>query len=40
MLSLVLTPGQHGDSPQFRRVLSHIRVPGTGRDVPAPDLTA
>jgi transposase len=43
VLSLVLTPGQYGDSPQFRRVLKGIRVPrlGPGRPRTRPDsLTA
>jgi transposase len=43
VLSLVLTPGQYGDSPQFRRVLKAIRVPrlGPGRPRTRPDsLTA
>ena len=43
MLSLVLTPGQYGDSPQFRQVLGAIRVPrlGPGRPRTRPDsLTA
>ncbi len=43
MLSLVLTPGQYGDTPQFRRVLGTIRVPrlGPGRPRTRPDsLTA
>ncbi|MEU6729797.1 IS5 family transposase, partial [Nonomuraea wenchangensis] len=30
VLSLVLTPGQYGDSPQFRRLLGSIRVPRLG----------
>lgn len=42
MLSLVLTPGQYGDSPQFRRVLDTIRVPrpGPGRPRTRPDSLA
>ncbi|WP_414626028.1 IS5 family transposase [Microbispora rosea] len=38
-LSLVLTPGQHGDSPQFQAVLEKISVPrlGPGRPRGRPD---
>ena len=34
MLALVLTGGQHGDSPQLITVLERIRVPRTGRGRP------
>lgn len=34
MLSLVVTAGQRGDSPQFKAVLEAIRVPRTGRGRP------
>lgn len=34
VLSLVITPGQAGDSPQMVRVLEQIRVPTTGRGRP------
>ncbi|MEZ7124704.1 IS5 family transposase [Nonomuraea sp. AD125B] len=42
VLSLVLTPGQYGDSPQFRPVLGAIRVPrlGPGRPRTRPDSLA
>ncbi|MFG1962361.1 IS5 family transposase [Nonomuraea sp. NPDC049028] len=42
VLSLVLTPGQYGDSPQLRRVLGHIRIPrlGPGRPRTRPDSLA
>jgi transposase len=33
-LSLVITAGQRGDSPQFRVVLERIRVPRAGRGRP------
>jgi transposase len=38
-LSIVLTAGQRGDSPQFRAVLDGIRVPrlGSGRPRTRPD---
>ncbi|WP_107084382.1 IS5 family transposase [Streptomyces sp. NRRL S-495] len=38
-LSLVITAGQRGDSPQFQVVLGRIRVPrlGAGRPRPRPD---
>lgn len=38
----MLTPGQYGDSPQFRRVLATIRVPrlGPGRPRTRPDSLA
>ncbi|MEV0203560.1 IS5 family transposase [Nonomuraea sp. NPDC050691] len=38
-LSLVLTPGHHGDSPQMRAVLERIRIPriGPGRPRTRPD---
>jgi transposase len=38
-LSLLLTAGQHGDSPQFRAVLGGVRVPrlGPGRPRTRPD---
>lgn len=41
-LSVVLTPGQHGDSPQLRPVLEAIRVPrlGPGRPRTRPDSLA
>lgn len=41
-MSLVLTPGQHGDSPQLRPVLEAIRVPrpGPGRPRTRPDSLA
>jgi transposase len=36
---LILTPGQHGDSPQFQAVLEKISVPriGAGRPRSRPD---
>ncbi|MFD9948530.1 IS5 family transposase [Nonomuraea sp. NPDC059023] len=42
VLSLVLTPGQYGDSPQLRRVLEAIKVPrhGPGRPRTRPDSLA
>ncbi|WP_327092548.1 IS5 family transposase [Nonomuraea sp. NBC_01738] len=38
-LSLLLTPGQHGDSPQMRAILERIRIPriGPGRPRVRPD---
>ena len=38
-LSIVITAGQHGDSPQFQAVLGRIRVPrpGPGRPRTRPD---
>ncbi|MGV9310440.1 IS5 family transposase, partial [Nonomuraea sp. NPDC003727] len=38
-LSLLLTPGQHGDGPQMRAVLERIRIPriGPGRPRTRPD---
>jgi len=40
-LSFVLTPGQSGDSPQFRAVLSRIKVRGPiGRPRTRPDAVA
>lgn len=38
-MSLVITAGQRGDSPQFQVVLGHIRVPrlGPGRPRARPD---
>ena len=38
-MSLVITPGQRGDSPQFQVVLGRIRVPrlGPGRPRTRPD---
>jgi transposase len=40
MLSMVITAGQRGDSPQFAAVLARIRVPRPGRGRPRtrPDL--
>jgi transposase len=40
-LSIVVTPGQWGDSPQFQTVLRRIRVPrpgGPGRPRTRPDV--
>ena len=40
-LSVVITPGQWGDSPQFQTVLNRIRVPratGRGRPRTRPDV--
>jgi transposase len=40
-MSLVITPGQWGDSPQFQTVLQRIRVPrpaGQGRPRTRPDV--
>jgi transposase len=40
-LSIVITPGQWGDSPQFQAVLKRIRVPrpgGRGRPRTRPDV--
>ena len=40
-LSFVLTPGQHGDSPQFRAVLGRIKVRGpVGRPTTRPKAVA
>ncbi|GLP67461.1 hypothetical protein TUSST3_40830 [Streptomyces sp. TUS-ST3] len=38
-MSLVITAGQRGDSPQFQVVLGRIRVPrsGSGRPRTRPD---
>lgn len=33
LLSLLITPGQRGDSPQFKPVLEKIRVPRVGSGV-------
>ncbi len=35
-LSILITAGQRGDSPQFQPVLERIRVPRPGRGRPAP----
>jgi transposase len=42
VLSLILTPGQYGDSPQLRRVPANIRIPrlGPGRPRTRPDSLA
>jgi len=39
VLSLIVTAGQHGDSPQFQAVLDGINVPriGAGRPRTRPD---
>ncbi|GAA3478032.1 hypothetical protein GCM10018966_025620 [Streptomyces yanii] len=38
-MSLVITAGQRGDSPQFEVVLGRIRVPRSGRAARAPGRT-
>jgi hypothetical protein len=38
-LSIVLTAGNVNDCTRFDEVLAGIRVPGSGRDGPAPALT-